>query len=129
MAAEPQHRTLTDADVEAIARRVVELQGEMGAPAAAGRVDAATAAQILGVKRDYVYRHAAELGAERLPSEGGQGRLRFDVGRLLERADCTAGSSPGEAANGGGQPRQAPARRSPKRQRVALLPVRGDHVA
>jgi hypothetical protein len=63
-------------DVEAIARRVAELLGTP--PAEALRyVDAAGLARALGVDREWIYAHAAELGALRLG--GPRGRLRFDL--------------------------------------------------
>jgi len=71
--------------VERIAVRVVELL-ERSAPAG-GLVDAATLARRLGVSRDYVYRHAAELGAQPVGGDRGRGRpLRFDLELAVERA-------------------------------------------
>ncbi|HWC49526.1 MAG TPA: hypothetical protein VG448_11645 [Solirubrobacterales bacterium] len=68
--------TLTDAAVEQIARRVVELLGESDLAGPGRYVDAATLAAELSVERDWVYAHADELGALRLG--GPNGRLRFD---------------------------------------------------
>ncbi len=66
-------------DIEQIAVRVAALLREQ-APSASDReprfVDAATVARLLGVERDWVYEHAAKLGAVRLG--GPRGRLRFD---------------------------------------------------
>ena len=63
-------------DVEAIAARVAELLDAR--PADGLRyVDAAALARALGVDRDWVYAHAAQLGALRLG--GPRGRLRFDL--------------------------------------------------
>jgi hypothetical protein len=50
---------------------------ELTPGARAPLVDAATIATELGVSRDYVYEHAAELGALRLGG-GKRARLRFD---------------------------------------------------
>lgn len=62
-------------DVEAIAARVAELlRTSAGTPR---YVDAAELARTLGVDREWVYAHAAELGAIRLGRP--QGRLRFDL--------------------------------------------------
>ncbi len=42
-------------------------------------------ADVLGVQSDYVYRHADELGALRIPSNAGKReRLRFDLNRTRE---------------------------------------------
>ena len=66
--------TLDGDDVEAIARRVAALI----APAPRRLVDAAELAEHLGVKRGWVYAHAAILGGVRLGS-GPRAPLRFDV--------------------------------------------------
>jgi len=78
--------TLDAEDIERIAVRVVELLHETPEPGTTADeqgvrfVDAATLARLLGVERDWVYAHAADLGAVRL---GGQrGRLRFDLQAL-----------------------------------------------
>jgi hypothetical protein len=73
-------RPLTVGDVEAIAeataRRVIEI---VGAPAATfALVGVRELARELGVSIDYVYAHAAELGAMRLGS-GPKARIRFDL--------------------------------------------------
>jgi len=69
---------------ETIARRVVELLGAVQPGANTERfVDAATLARVLRVERDWVYLHAAELGAIRLG--GPKGRLRFDLNLVKER--------------------------------------------
>ena len=81
-------------DVEAIARRVAELLG--APPSGAPRyVNAAELAEALGVDREWVYAHAAELGAIRLGGPGG--RLRFDlqhVRRTLSDETPAAGATP-----------------------------------
>jgi hypothetical protein len=76
---------LSEAEIETIARRVVELLGaERGAQAHPARmVDAATLAGELGVERDWIYAHAERLGAIRLG--GPNGRLRFDREMAIER--------------------------------------------
>lgn len=73
---------LASEDVERIAERVVELlqQRQEAAAAPVRFVDAATLAATLGVKRDWVYAHAKQLGAIRLG--GPYGRLRFDLNQL-----------------------------------------------
>jgi hypothetical protein len=73
---------LSREDVEAVARRVVQLLQEnsmntLSGPSAVRLVDAATVAAVFGVERDWVYAHAHELGVIRLG--GDRGRLRFDL--------------------------------------------------
>jgi hypothetical protein len=77
----------TDELVERIARRVAELLRNQ-APRTADEqvrsvrlVDAATLAARLGVRREWVYRHARQLEAIRLG--GPRGRLRFDLDLAL----------------------------------------------
>lgn len=74
---------LTDAAVEQIAQRVVQLLGEIDLAGPGRYVDAATLAAELGVERDWVYAHADELCALRLG--GPNGRLRFDRLAVLEQ--------------------------------------------
>lgn len=89
--------SLSREDVDAVARRVVELLGEtdsMNGGAGPGNggvrfVDAATVARVLGVERDWVYAHARELGAIRLGGE--KGRLRFDLEAILRRTARAVG--------------------------------------
>ncbi|UJA20193.1 hypothetical protein HJD18_08165 [Thermoleophilia bacterium SCSIO 60948] len=61
-------------------------------------VDAATLARRLGVSRDFIYRHADELGALHLPSQGDSGRprLRFEpdtAAAALRRVQGPAGDA------------------------------------
>lgn len=96
--------------VEAIAQRVVELLREAGGLDVEARyVDAATLAGQLGIDRDWVYRHAHQLGAIRL-GQGPRGRLRFD--RELV-ADRLAGADPESWR----PPRRPPRRGSSGRKR------------
>ena len=69
-------RILTASDVEAIARKVVEIVDARSSTF--GLVDARELAAELGVSIDYVYAHATELGAMRLGS-GAKARIRFDL--------------------------------------------------
>ena len=73
-------RILTASDVEAIveaiAQKVVEIVDARSTTF--GLVDARELAEELGVSIDYVYAHAAELGAMRLGS-GPKARIRFDL--------------------------------------------------
>ena len=57
-------------------------------------VDAKTLATELGVNVSYVYTHAADLGALRLPASNKRGtskpRLRFDLEEVRRRLSCYA---------------------------------------
>jgi hypothetical protein len=66
---------------DAIAERVAKLLLH-ATPAQYSLVDASTVARALGVSRDFVYSHAAELGGQRI-GDGPRGRLRFDLDRAL----------------------------------------------
>jgi hypothetical protein len=68
-------------------------------------VDAATLARLLDVERDWIYRHAGELGGVRLG--GPRGRLRFDLNALGDRLTPAAPGPSGRPA------RRAPPRRQP----------------
>lgn len=84
--ADPRLRAgrVSDATVDEIARRVVELLQER----VPGRyADTATVARSLGVSSEWVRDHAGELGAIRI-GDGPRGPLRFDLRRVeqaLER--------------------------------------------
>jgi hypothetical protein len=71
-------------DVEAIARRVAELLGQVPGP-----VDAHSVAAELQVERDWVYAHARDLGVVRL-GDGPKARLRFDLEQVRERVIALA---------------------------------------
>lgn len=71
---------LTDADVEAVARRVAELLHDDGATRPRGFVDTATVARELDLSVDWVRGHAAELGGVRIG--GRHGALRFEMKRV-----------------------------------------------
>jgi hypothetical protein len=118
----PSELLLADAIVERVAEL---LRNDAATPTRRKLVDAATVADALGVSRDCVYAHAAELGGERIGS-GPRGRLRFDLDRAL--AAWTARS-----ISKGSQPAKQPAvaRGSARRHRKRtgsgpeLLPIRG----
>jgi pantoate kinase len=80
---------LTSRDVEAIAeataRKVVEIAREP--TKTFGLVDARELAGELGVSLDYVYAHAAELGAMRL-GLGPKARIRFDLHRARQALEA-----------------------------------------
>src|SRR5687768_9198007 len=67
--------------VEPVARRVVELQRVDGERE--GLLSAAEAARRLGRSREWVYRHAAELGGMRL-GEGERPRLGFPPEKVAD---------------------------------------------
>lgn len=100
-------------DIEAIAHRVAELLSETH-DTPVRLLDASQLAEALGVDREWVYAHARELGAIRLG--GRQGRLRFDLERVLRALEAPAPAPPPPARR-----RRPPgdARSSP---RVDLLP-------
>ncbi len=103
--------TLDADDIEAVALRVAELVRDR-TDGAAGYVDAAALARILGVERDWVYARANALGAIRL-GDGPRARLRFDVRTVRERL----------AGANGNQPRPAePSPRRRARARARVLP-------
>ena len=72
-------------DIEAVARRVVELLDERDdlARAPVGLVDAHTLARRLHVKVGWIREHADELGAVRL-GDGPRARMPFDLAVALE---------------------------------------------
>jgi hypothetical protein len=73
--------TLDSEDINAIAeraaRRVLQLLEGQG-PGAYALLDPKDLARALNVSLDYVYAHAADLGAMRL-GDGPKARLRFDL--------------------------------------------------
>jgi hypothetical protein len=94
--------------VERIAARVVELlRGD------APLLDATAVALRLGRSRDWVYRHAAELGAVRL-GEGDRPRLGFDPAKVA--AYGASVSSAGRRTLDGGN---GPVKPTTRRRRVS----------
>ena len=105
-------------DVEAIARRVAELQSGGSILPAAELLDAAEVAQRFGVSRDWVYANKARLGA--VPIGGGsRPRLRFDAARIVAALDSPQRPVPAAPAD---QPRR---RRRVVAPPADLLPIRG----
>jgi hypothetical protein len=82
-------------------------------------VDAACVARHLGVERDFVYEHAAQLGAHRLGA-GPKARLRF---RLSEVDNALLRLLPEPEPRDVAPPRRR--RRQTSGASVALLPIRG----
>ena len=87
-------------------------------------VDAAAVAGYLAVEREWVYEHAAELGARRLGS-GPRARLRFSISevdaRLSTCSDSRGSFTPEPAPQAASRVR----RLRPLGTSAALLPVRG----
>jgi hypothetical protein len=109
---------------EDLAERISErlsatANGEHGEPEL---IDAAEVARRFGVSRDYVYDHAAELGAIQLPSksraERPKPRLRFDPAKVAEALGAPRAEQRAE-------PRLKPRPRPHARSQVELLPIRG----
>jgi hypothetical protein len=136
---DPVRVSLDPATIEAIAQRIAEIlrTDHPHAPASSsaedrylgndgGRlVDAAELAGWLGVEREWVYEHAAELGALRL-GDGPRARLRFDLERVVERlAACPEGRGPGDPPDGATTPTPRPRRRRRTGTGAELLPIRG----
>jgi hypothetical protein len=121
--AEPvSERALTDADVDAVARRVVELLEETATPSVV-HLDTATVARMYNVRPEWVRAHAAELGGVRV-GDSRKGQLRFHVDRVaaaMERRRVPA-AAPAPAG---------PRRPGPKRgsRSVRLLPLPDDAAA
>jgi hypothetical protein len=108
-----------NAALEALADRIADKVVQRLAaptPECAHLVDAADAAAILGVSRDYIYRHATELDGVRV-GNGMRPRWRFDPARLLAR---------GSALESPTLPRKTKARRHKAGKAVELLPIRED---
>jgi hypothetical protein len=109
--------------------RELLLVDAIGAPARGGLVDAAAVAEALGVSRETVYAHAAELGGQRI-GDGPRGRLRFGLDQAL--AAWTSCSSSKESQD---RESPAPARSSAGRRRKRLgsepplLPIKGSPIS
>jgi hypothetical protein len=118
-------RTLTDADVVAIVDALeARLAPRLGSPDAPDWVDAAELARRLGVGIDYVYDHAADLGAIRL-GDGPRARLRFDAreaaGRLAPRDDSMGSATTAKPV---AEPKSPRRRRRVTGAHRELLPIR-----
>lgn len=106
---------LDPSDVEAIARRVVELIADE-APAPPRYLDTAALARMLDASEDWVRDHAAELGGVRF-GDGPTGALRFEPARVREALERRRLPSP--------RPSPRRSRPGPKRraESVRLLPL------
>jgi hypothetical protein len=110
MLSDDQLVRLADLVADRLAASVAAAPGQL--------VDAQALATMLGTSRDCVYRHAVELGAQRI-GDGQRGRLRFDPAVALERWNIKPASTPTRAA-------PTTRRRPPSSTGVALLPIRGE---
>lgn len=94
---------LSAEDVEAVARRTVELlRGDQASTFAL--VDARELAAMLGVSVDYVYGHSSKLGAVRLGS-GRRARIRFDVDVARRALEASRRRPPGRPRKSGAERR------------------------
>lgn len=116
---------LDPGEAERIAARVAELLRREPPPRF---VDAAALARLLSVERDWVYEHAAELGAIRLG--GVSGRLRFDrravcewLGRQ-ESQGLAGGRKPARPLVGAEPPRGRQRRRGDRHRKQGQMPTR-----
>jgi hypothetical protein len=113
---EPHLRGEPTVAEERVARRVVELLTE--APRRK-LMNTAEVADWLGIEPATAREMADELGAWRLPSEGGKGRLRFDAAEIEHRLRAQSDGD-GEA--------KPPSRSAPRPRGgsdARLLPIRG----
>lgn len=111
-------RTLTDADVEAIARRLAEIQAEEPRPIT-GLVDADRVAEELGVEVAWVYANGERLGRMKLgPSYNSP--VRFDLQHI--RALAASGELSGESPPAPTPPPR-PRRRSRRSQTAGSFPL------
>lgn len=124
MSAVGDARTLTAADVEAIADAVADrLQRRDVEPAPDRLLDASEAAARLGVSRDYVYAHAADLGAIRV-GDGARPRLRFSASSLDDA--CLSSRRTQPPASPGGKLKRTRRKSEPLGTDAELLPIRGE---
>lgn len=87
-------------------------------------VDAAAVAEYLGVAREWVYEHAAELGARRLGT-GPRARLRFSLDEVDAALTCSGSRESEQAASRAVEPIRRRRRAEGLGTGVELLPVRG----
>jgi len=114
----------TDELVERIARRVVELLRD-DVPL----LDAGQVARRLGRSREWVYRHADELGAVRL-GDGERPRLGFEPAKVAAYLDaCETSRRTREPAKPGAMRKHQGGGRRSSGQGADLLPIRGQRLA
>lgn len=106
---------------DAVADRVAYLLSSR--PQSVNLVDAATVAEALSVSRDWVYAHAAELGGRRI-GRGNRGRLRFDLGYVLDTWRSSESTTPGGEVQRPRRPITQRAKSTPAPSEGELLPIR-----
>ena len=114
---------LDDATIEAIAHRVADLLRADVPQPEDDLLDAGEAAKRLRVSRDYVYAHAADLGAIPI-GDGERPRLRFPVAEI-DRA-CLSSRRTQATASPGPAPKTSRRRPRPLGTDGELLPIRGE---
>jgi hypothetical protein len=119
----PTEMTLTPEALELLAQRVAEIVSDRVSPPA-GLVDAEAVARHLNVEGEWVYEHAAEIGARRL-GDGPKARLRFSLADVDEAIVCLSGRKSGEPASGVVEPFRRRRRTRPLGTSAPLLPIRG----
>lgn len=111
-------------DIEAIARRVVEIQREQTVPQPPqpAMLNVKALAARLGVSPAFVYEHAVELGGVKL-SDSPKAPWRFDLARAQAAMDArTAPPSPPQEVRS--RPATVPALRTTP-SGIPLLPIKG----
>jgi hypothetical protein len=104
---------LSDAQLAELAELVAQRLSANASPVHAGLVDAQTVADALGVSRDTVYEHAAEMGGRRI-GDGQRPRWRFNLPDALAAWQPSTTEPPTRAA---------PRRRRSSNGHTNLLPV------
>lgn len=124
-------RVLSDTDVDAVARRVVELlRADRAATGASGEHLVWTCGEVaaaIGRSADFVREHRDELGV--LPAEGRRPRLLFDPARVRDWASAREASGRPQAANPAPVLTSRRRRGEPSGTGVDLLPIHGDRRA
>jgi hypothetical protein len=117
----PNVRTLSTADVEAVADAILDRLDERRIGPL--YVDAAEAARTLSVSVDYVREHAAELGGQRVGS-GPRAPLRFEVRALAESlTPCSASRGTEGTDTRTGKPKARRRTRTTATSAPDLLPI------
>jgi excisionase family DNA binding protein len=118
----PKNVHLDAESVEAVARRVADLLRE-DTPTT-DMLTVAEVARRFRVSRDYVYRHADELGAVRV-GNGSRPRLRFDLDRVAEALTSRSEDRESDARKPQRKAKSRPRRSRGGERGPALLPIRG----